>query len=162
MTYTKLTLETMDLIAYSNIKSSLDSFAKRADRVVKPLASSTYERLTKGQNISENSGIIADYRFEDKDKARTLTEGIKEFKARFPEYGSKLQDIIDETRKTKKRYVNFGLEQGFELPNEIYIDALRKIGIQESRLKSTYNSVMAMSDVLAKKKKEGLTELLIK
>ncbi|MBR9675853.1 hypothetical protein GOV05_02485 [Candidatus Woesearchaeota archaeon] len=159
---TKLTQAGENLVAIHTVKSALDSYAKRADRKLKPLAAEVYDRLTKKQKIAEGSQFVADYRFDRKDKARTMGEGVKEFKQRYPEYGAKLQDIIDETRKTKQRYLQFGLSNGSALPDELYIGALRSINVPEFALEDTLETVMDLSASLATKKEEGLTEMLIK
>jgi hypothetical protein len=159
---TNLTRETEQLVAYHTIKRGFDVMAKRADRKVKPLALSVYDRLTKKQKFSKGSIVTADYRFLEQEKARTLTEGIKEFSQRFPEYGKTLKGIIKETRTTKKRYLEFGINPGYEIADLTYIAALEDIGIKEENLSRTFETVMDISDLLKGKREEGINEMLIK
>ncbi len=158
---TEVTSMTEELVAYTTVKSAFDAMAKRADRQLKPLAEEIYGRLKKKQKISPGI-VVADTRFLKYDKARTLTEGIAEFKKRFPQYGEKLQGLIDETRKARKNYLVFGLKPGEALPNEFYSDVLVEIGVPESVVKRTLQTVLDISDILAEKKQEGLEEMLIK
>ncbi|MDA3854855.1 MAG: hypothetical protein PF569_01255 [Candidatus Woesearchaeota archaeon] len=156
---TLITNETENLIAYHALKSGFDIMCKRAQRKLTPTAESVYERLKKGQKI-QGSPVTANYRFENYDKSRTLTEGINEFSQRFPQYGEKLKTIIDETRKTKRRYLTFSATD--ELPENIYQGALESIGIPEHMRDSMLENILEISDKFSKKRKDGLTEILIK
>ncbi len=158
----RITEKVEDLVAYDTVKGAFDSMAKRADRQLKPLADDIYNGLRMGQRVSRRAPVVADYRFQAKDKARTMTEGISEFKKRFPKYGEKLQAIIDETRKTKKRYLVFGVKDGREIPEEIYLGVLESIGIPKEGLKKTLDTVMGITEVLEENREKGLEEMLIK
>lgn len=159
MRKTLVTNETENLIAYHTLKSGFDIMCKRAQRKLTPTAQSVYERLKKGQKI-QGSPVKANYRFENYDKSRTLTEGINEFEQRFPEYGEQLKTIIEETRKTKRRYLTFSKTD--ELPQEVYQNALESIGIPEHMRESMLENILEISDSFSKKRKDGLTEILIK
>lgn len=159
MAKTIVTKQTESLIAYHTLKSGADIITKRLDRQLKPVANEIYTRLVKGQKINDPS-VTATYRFENKDKARTLTEGIEEFSKRFPEYGAKLKDIISETRKTKRRYLCFG--ENDELPQETYTQVLKNIGIPQHMQKGLVANIKAVSDALSQRREDGLMEILIK
>ncbi|MBR9677165.1 hypothetical protein GOV04_03420 [Candidatus Woesearchaeota archaeon] len=159
---TKVTIATENLVAYDTVKRTFDAITKRADRRLKPLATEVYDRLQSKQKFSKDAIVTADYRFEDKDKARTQSEGIKEFKQRHPKYGRILQGIIDETRQTKKRFLEFGLVKKATLPEEIYFSALESIGIPESQLETTLETALELSSLLNGKREDGLTEMLMK
>jgi hypothetical protein len=156
---TLITSQTEDLIAYHALKSGFDIMCKRAQRKLAPTAESVYERLKKGQKI-QGAPVQAQYRFESYDKSRTLTEGINEFSQQHPKYGAKLKQIIDETRKTKRRYLTFGKTD--ELDNQVYQKALEDIGVPEHMREGLLENILEISDTFSKKRANGLTELLIK
>jgi len=156
---TIVTNQTQDLIAYHALKSGFDIMCKRAQRKLTPIAESVYDRLKKGQKI-QGAPVIADYRFEDTQKSRTQTEGIKEFADRYPQYGEILKEIIDETRKSKRRYLTFGKTD--ELDNQVYQNALQEIGVPSHMREGMLVNILEISDTFSKKRADGLTELLIK
>ena len=157
MRTTKVTGQAQDLIASQTLKSGFDIMAKRADRRVKALSGEVYDRLRKKQEVRDDN-IDISYRFESYDKARTLTEGINEFCHRHPSYGKKLKSIIKQTRKSKRRYLNFG----GELEDSHYMQVLSEIGIPEHMRESMLENIVEISDLFSKKKEDGLVELLVK
>ena len=156
---TIVTQKTQDLIAYHALKSGFDIMGKRAQRKLEPTAQEVYERLRNKQKI-QGAPVQAQYRFENYQKARTLTEGINEFSQRHPKYGEILKHIIKETRNTKRRYLTFTATE--ELPQEIYQKALEDIGIPEYMREGMLVNILEVSNTFSKKRKDGLTELLIK
>lgn len=159
MRKTIVTNQTENLIAYHALKSGFDIMCKRAQRKLTPTANDVYERLKKGQKI-QGSQVTANYRFEKYNKSRTLIEGINEFTQRHPKYGAKLKNIIDDTRKTKRRYLTFTATN--ELSQNVYQGALESIGIPEHMRDNMLENILEISNTFSKKREDGLTELLIK
>jgi len=95
-------------------------------------------------------------RIEDKnlEKARTLSEGIKLFSKKYPEYGDKLKEIIKQKREVKETHLYYGMNKGCILTEADYIGVMQSLGFTETTARSLYPELMAVSRSLAKKRKE--------
>lgn len=85
--------------------------------------------------------------------ARKINLAIAEFKQKYPEYGEKLQELIDEHRSGRRAYLLFG----GQVSDEVYIGIVQDIikGDYE-RSKEVYQAVRVIDANLERRKgKEG-------
>src|SRR3989344_5989187 len=86
------------------VKSTLDTYGKRADRIRKGSQEEVYKSLKKLEE-PDSEFVFAKLHWEDKRAARGLRLGIEEFKEKHPEYAVELEKIIKKQRKVKRDYI---------------------------------------------------------
>jgi len=150
------------LVAYNEMYAPLNKITRRIERRYRKLGHEIYERLVERQNISKNSPISLSLTWQDSLLARGYKLGVEEFKQKFPEYGLILQEMINTHRKCRRNYIQFGLKPQAELPESIYIDVLKDIGLSTKEARKVYKTIKDIGARLETKKQQGLTKLLIK
>lgn len=141
----------LQLIATDRIEMPLSSMDQKLRRSRKSLGSILAESLDKGQKyVGER--VYAEFKVEDKERARGMKEAIAEFASEHPKYGSILLGKISEKRVRAEEHVYFGVNAGSRLSADDYIGVMQTLGLTEASARSLYPDLMDISRKLAKKK----------
>lgn len=155
------------LIAYKLITSITGTISDRAKRKYEGLGDETSEKFKTKQAIPETSDLVAKLKWDDKavSAARKISLGTEEFTTKYPKYGKILAETIQKHREVRRAYLEFGLKEGKELDEEIYVEVIKEVieGISDEKAKRFYGVLREISEELdkKKKKKEGLYTLLL-
>ena len=141
------------LIAQKFVTSVTGSMSDRAKRRLEATAKLTADRLKRKESLPENSGLILNLTWDDKDvsKSRNYTLALEEFKQVNPEAYAQLQEILGKHRDVRR----CSLEFGGDITNTIYIDTIRDVlgqgNIQEEYARTFYGHLLRVSEALKKK-----------
>ena len=152
MTNTNETLERqiLGMIAIDRfhiVASSLDGKLKRR----KEKAAEDLE-LPNGRYNGER--VYARTEFEDKLKARTITEAVAEFCEENPKYGEILTKKIEDKRAAKETRIYFGVNPGRRLAADDYLGVMSDLGFTEAQARVLYEPLIGTSRALEKKRDE--------
>ena len=135
-----------------------------ADRLHKPVSSMDGKLQRRKKKALEDVDIEPGKEFqgnrcyarvevrEDSEVARGVKEGIAAFKAKHPDYGTELQELIDEKRKEREVHLVFGLNEGARLTRKDYITVMNSLGYSEAAAQRLYAPLMGVSRALVAKK----------
>ena len=162
MVKTELLENVENLIAYNRITSPFGSLYKRLDRKYRELGKQVYDGLVKGNKLPKDSFVNAKLHWEDTSLARSYSLALQEFKQVDPEAYEKFMKIKKKHTKARRNYVMFGLFEGKDLPDEVYLKIMEDVGLNRSEASKIYESLAKFRDSLNEKKKESLEKLLVK
>lgn len=135
------------LIAFDQFKlpaSSMEGKLKRrAERYAESLVKLADARADFGN-------AIADVRYDEQMKARSLQAAVKKFCTDNPRAGSELQRVIDEGRARDEVYLTYGLKPGSRLSAGDYLAVMEDIGISGARAEALYPVLLDVSRDLQK------------
>ena len=109
----------------------------------------------------ENERFFSEVEEIDEEKARTLREGIDEFKKGYPKYGEILEKNISTKRTEKNKYLVYGVKRGFHLPEEDYLQVMMDLGFERREASSLYPHILAISKRLGKANEHTKRKILI-
>ena len=142
-----MTLEedTRRLIALNLLSRSTGSFGDRAKRRFEKTREELGEKLKSDpkRKLPENSGLILRLEFGNEritNSARKVSLAIYEFSQKYPEYGKKLQELIDQHRQERRGYLLFGGQVSDEIYVEIVQELMGKASYKEAS--RVYDSIM--------------------
>ncbi len=145
---TEIEKETRILIAldilYRPFSSLGDKGRRRAEKKAKGISILLKEGEEKGERIFARVTKL------DEERARTIKEGIEEFKKKHPEYGKLLQECIDDKRTSHNKYLIYGLNEGFKLGEEDYVRVMMDLTFTRRETNSVYPHILAISERLGK------------
>ena len=158
MERTELETMTRNLIAYDVLKSPLSSLYQKAGRQQKKTAQEAAELILQG-SIAER----VDVRIEqiEEEKARTMREGVGEFKKKYPQYGKILEGLIQEKRIEKNQALVYSLQNGFKLASADYIRVMKNLGLSETAAHAMYGHLLELSERLEKASETQPRQLLL-
>jgi len=84
------------------------------------------------------------------EKARTMKEGINAFKKKYPSYGKILEGLIAEKRIERNKNLVYGLNEGYHLSEEDYIQIIMDLGFERREASAMYPHILAISERLEK------------
>ncbi len=142
-------------ILYRPMKSLGEKGIRRLDKIAKE----TSGLLKAGEEVGER--VFARVEKRDEDKARTLREGIEEFKSRYPQYADVLEGIIKQKRVKHNKYLVYGLQEGFKLGEEDFIGRMMDLGFERREASSIYPHIIAISERLEKAKEQVERSILL-
>ncbi len=140
------------LVAMDRIEIPISSMSGKLKRQKPKLASDI--------NLNEYGGkfqgerVYARVEFEDKLKARGMTEGIEEFTRQHPKYGELLSAIIEEKRSERENHLYFGMNEGSRLSSEDYVGILMNLGFTEATTRNLYPELIDVSRKISRKRDE--------
>jgi hypothetical protein len=102
----------------------------------------------------EGNRVYARVEYEDKDKARTLKEGISAFSKKFPKYGKILDGLIAEKRAYKETHLYFGMNEGCRLTADDYVGVMTDLGFTEGQAVALYQPILDVSRKISRKRDE--------
>lgn len=153
------------MVILKRITSPTGSISDRAKSRLENCSKEVYERLKEKQYFSEDSKVYANLDWRDgKGRARSMALGIQEFTKLYPEYGKKLQEIIEEKhRGIRRTYIEFGLNSENDLPQELYIRFIMSLGEEFTRDRSEklYYTISEFCDVIGRVKEKGKYDILL-
>ncbi len=129
------------LVAYETIARPLDALAKRSKRVRDVIVPSVTHALRRGQHV--DGPCYARLETKSSQLARGMREGIDAFKEAHPRYAGELENFIQEKRNQRRTRLVFGGDFD-EIPDEVYHDVLMDVGIAESHVRSTLQTINRM------------------
>ena len=117
--------EAKRLVALKLLTSSTGSFSDRAKRIFETTREEIGDHLKKTHRELKDSNLVVRLGWSDEavTGARKISLAIDEFKQKYPEYGEKLQELIDIHRSQRRAYLEFG---GY-VSDKVYIGIVREI-----------------------------------
>jgi hypothetical protein len=129
------------------VTSSLDGKLKRRKE-----KSANALELPKGRYNGER--VYARTEFEDKMKARTMSEAVGDYCEKYPSQGVILTQMIEDKRASKETRIYFGVQSGRRLAAEDYLDVMANLGFTEAQARTLYEPLIGTSRALEKKRDE--------
>jgi len=99
---------------------------------------------------------------EDRNKARDVSAGIRDFTEANPEQGAILQDYINKSRKSRERHLYFGMNDGCRVAHEDYMAVLTNMGLSEQRAEQYLAVAMDISRNLQKNSGDEERSVIVK
>jgi len=137
------------LIASDIVYRPLKSLGEKGVRRLDKTAGSIADLVQKKSEVGERVIARIEEKSED-EKARTVNEGIKEFRKKYPKYGDILKDIIDEKRSNRNKYLIYGLKQEYKLGEDDYLKVMEDLGFEKREASSMYPHIVSISERLKK------------
>ena len=152
MTQTNEVLERqiIELVAtdrFHIVSSSLDGKLKRR----KPKLAEALS-LPNGRYAGER--VHARVEFEDKLKARTITQAVADYCEKYPAEGKILTQMIEDERSVKETHLYFGVNPGRRLTADDYLGVMTGLGFTEKQAADLYEPLINSSRAIAKKRDE--------
>ena len=141
-------LDVRKLIAFDNLDIPLSALHNRIDRRHKTLAQSLESPIDSCEDFGE---AIVEVEYQDKKKARALTEAVKEFCEIYPVQGRKLKKIITVKRTMRETYLHYGFPKGRRISQQDYIHAMIDVGLTKAQAENFYPKVLEISRRLLRK-----------
>ncbi len=143
----------IELIARDRIEIPLSSMDQKLRRT----------RLSLGKEIAnevrsdayEGERAFAYVETEDRDKARGMTEAVKEFAEEHPKYGEILKGKIAEKRVQREEHLYFGMNPEKRITGEDYLGVMKDLGITPAVATPLYSELMNVSRKLQKARNES-------
>lgn len=155
----KLVENTQNFLAYRLMGGIIRKVGEKARRKYEKLGEEIGVMLKKKQKLPENSYLKMDLKWSDEAPswARKQSLGIEEFKQKYPEHGVELQEMIDKHRKVRRAYLEFGIKEGQEIPEEVYVGIIKELvpDLEEDKSREFYAIVKEIGKKLEVKKKSG-------
>lgn len=155
--------QTRRLIALKLLTSSAGSFSDRAKRRFEKTRGEIGEQLKqKPRELPKDSGLAIKLGWDDEAVAgaRKISLAIEEFKQKYPDYGEKLQGLIDIHRSTRRTYLEFG----GTVSDDVYIGIVQGILGEEKVSYATateiYKVIIVIGEILSKDDKTLQKSLL--
>jgi len=133
------------LVAYDNLDLPLCAVHNRLDRRHKKLATSLEAPIDDGANFGV---ATAQVRYDNKQKARAVSEAVEEFVTRYPAEGRELQKMIAVKRTMRETYLEYGMPEGSRISTQDYIAAMTDVGLTEAQARSFYPQALELSRTL--------------
>ena len=97
----------------------------------------------------------------EKEKARTLREGINAFKKEHPGYGKILEGLIAKKRIKRNKNLIYGLNEGYKLSEEDYVLIMRDLGFERREASAIYPHILAISKRLERANEQSERTILL-
>lgn len=81
-------------------------------------------------------------------RARGIREGIEAFKRRHHKYGEILENLIEEERLKRNRYLVYGLNSRYRLSEREYLQVMKDLGFETRESSALYPHILAISERL--------------
>ena len=146
------------MVAFDILSKPLVSLGHKADRRRDKLASTAANLVTAG---FRGERVVAYIESRDEEKARTLREGIEDFKEQHPRYGTILEGMIAERRQLSNQYLVFGVADGYKLAAEDYRRVMKDLGMNAREADSMYPHLLDISDRLGKSRENAKRSILL-
>lgn len=150
MTTQQTERQVINLIAADRLAMPINSLGGKLDRM-KPKLAQAVEMP--GTNF-HGERVYARVEAVNKEKARTLREGIDAFKEAHPQYGAILEGMIAQTRERKEVHLYFGVNEGSRLSAQDYMEVMSNLGFNERNAIELYPVLMDNSRKLARARDE--------
>ena len=147
-----------NMVAFDILSKPLSSLGSKSYRRRDKLAAEAAELV---EEEPKSNRFIAYVEEREEERARTIREGIEEFKKIYPEYGRMLEEMIKQTRVEKNDYFVFGIADGFKLAAEDYRRVMRDLGMSTVQADTMYPHLLDISDELGKARENTKRSILL-
>jgi len=149
--------QVIELIAADRIFITASSIDNKLKRMRPKLA----QAIELPRNQYSGQRVYARIKEEDETgKARTISEAVDTFSARYPKYGQILNGLIAEKRTAKETNMYFGVNPGCRLTAEDYLGVMANLGFTEARARNLYEPLIESSRAIARKRDEERSILI--
>ena len=131
-------------ITYRVLKSLGEKGVRRLDK----RAAEIVDLLDEGEE--PNNRFYVRIEGSQEEKARTMKEGINAFNKKYPRYGKILEGLIAEKRTKRNKNLVYGLNEGYNLSEEDYVQIMMDLGFERREASATYPHILAISERLEK------------
>jgi len=150
------------IVAYNKLTSTIGALYKRLDRKYRTLGKEVYEGLIRGNKLPKDSSVEAKLHWEDKKSARSYSLALQEFKQVDPKGYETFIGIKKKHIGARRNYILFGILDGENLTENIYLEIMKDVGLNENEAIKLYDSLVKFGEDIEKKKKNNLEKLLVK
>ncbi|HUW43385.1 MAG TPA: hypothetical protein VMV95_00260 [Bacillota bacterium] len=144
---TELERRVRRLIAGDITYRVLKSLGDRGDRRLKKRAAEIVDILDQKEL---NNRFFVGIEKTEEEKAKTLRQGINAFKKKYKREGEVLEGLIAEKRIEKNKNLVYGLNNGYHLSEEDYVQIMMDLGFEKREAASIYPHILAISERLGK------------
>jgi len=149
------------MIASDILYRPLKSLGEKGVRRIEKTAKSISALLKNGSETGERIFAKVEIKSEE-EKARTINEGIIEFCSKYPKEGKILNDLIEEKRSQRNKYLTYGLMPNFKLGEEDYVGVMKDLGFERREASSFYPHIISYSKSLGKAYEQSERTILLK
>jgi len=97
----------------------------------------------------------------EEEKAKTMREGIDAFKKRYSGYGKILEGLIAEKRMKKNKNLVYGLNEGYNLSEEDYVQIMIDLDFERREASAIYPHILAISKRLERANEQSERTILL-
>ncbi len=151
----KLTTAAQQLVVGYAVSHPFGVYSQRLEHRYKAAGAEAYAMMAASGNriiTTADSPVFCDMSWKESMVARGLRLGIEEFKKKHPEYANELEKCVKAQRKARRNYVEFGVREDCEIPEEMYLSVLKDIGVPDNIARSTLQTAIRLSEYLEEKK----------
>ncbi len=156
---TELETQIRNLVACDILSKPLSSLGQKTKRRRDGFAKEATQYIT-GDEEDERFFARVETR-EDEKAARTIREGIEEFKSQYPQHGKILEGYIQEKRVESNTFLVYGVETGFKLGAADYRRVMKDIGLNTMQADAMWPHLQDLSDKLGKAKETSERSILL-
>ena len=154
---TQVTIDTEYLVVLETLRKATSMLDHRFDHRAGKFEKIVYRRLASEQRISEGSLVTATRKLEIEQKQIGLTKAIEEYTEKYPKQAERLHKIIERKKREKKKILTYGLiDPKNDLPMELYINAIKELGIPEPDAIRIYLDLKGATKYFKEKEESGL------
>lgn len=125
----------------------LKSLGDKGDRRLKKRAKEIVVLLDEEE---PNDRFYARIERIEEEKAKTIREGVNAFKKKYKSHGKILEGFIAKTRIERNKNLVYGLNEGYKLSEEDYVQIIMDLGFERREAAAMYPHILAISERLKK------------
>lgn len=145
----QLERQLIGLIAADRLDIPISSMSGKLKRM-KPKLASAVELPTRSYYGQRVYARIAEDDITE--KARTMREAIDTFSDKYPQHGTILNGLIEETRVEREKNLYFGMQPGCRLTADDYLGVMADLGFTEAQARTLYEPLIDTSRKIARKR----------
>lgn len=137
----------------------LKSLGDKGDRRLHKKAVEIVYLLNKGEE--PNDRFFVGIEKTEKEKAKTMRQGINAFKKKYSSYGKILEGLIAQKRIERNKNLVYGLNEEYHLSEEDYVQIIMDLGFEKREASAMYPHILAISERLGKADEQRERTILI-
>ncbi len=126
-------------VAFDILGGSLGSWGRKAGTRRDKVAGLVAEALKEDEKVPD--GVIA-YTEDKRADVSSTSEAIEVFKAKHPDLGNELQDLINRKRQETRNYVVVAVAEGYRLTPTDYTRVMVDLGMTMEEARALYEPIM--------------------
>jgi hypothetical protein len=149
----------IEIVATDRIHIPISSMEGKLKRQKPKLAKEV--DLSEYKNNFQGERVYARVKIDDiTQKARTMSEAVNEFAAKYSRHGKILKGLIEEKRQAKESNLYFGMLDGCRLTRDDYLGVMENLGFSGQYAEALYQDLMKVSRNLSRKRDEERSILI--
>lgn len=153
----QLERQIIGLIAADRMDIPISSMSGKLKRMKPKLAN---DIVLPGDNYSGDRVYARVAEDDVTEKARTMRQAVDTFAERYPQYGTILNGLIEETRVAREKNLYFGMQPGCRLTADDYLGVMASLGFTEAQARTLYEPLIETSRQISRKRSEERSILI--